>query len=156
MRSLLSKSTTFIVGINPLKPRPINFRGFTLVELLVVIVILSILGVVGVTLFSSTQARARDAKRKADIQAMSKAMEANYSPGVGYPTALVGTWFADGAAPTNPAPPAGGVYTTTFTSTAAFTFCAPLENNTGNATSNIGAGMTGITNGPFFCKKNSQ
>ncbi len=44
-----------------------NQNGFTLVELLVVIVILAILGVVGMTLFSSTQSRARDAKRKEDI-----------------------------------------------------------------------------------------
>ncbi len=133
-----------------------NQQGFTLVELLVVIVILAILGVVGVTLFSSTQARARDAKRKEDINAMAAAMEVNYVPGTGYPTALVGTWFADGSIPANPAPPAGGVYTTTFTSSAVFTFCAPIEGSTGNATSNIGAGMTGISNGAFYCKKNSQ
>ncbi len=133
-----------------------NQKGFTLVELLVVIVILAILGVVGMTIFTGTQSKARDAKRKADIAAMAKAMEANYAPGTGYPTAMVGTWFSDGSAPTNPAPPASGVYTTTFTSISAFVFCTPLENSTGNATSNVGAGMTGISNGSFFCKKNSQ
>jgi prepilin-type N-terminal cleavage/methylation domain-containing protein len=133
-----------------------NQNGFTLVELLVVIVILAILGVIGVTIFTGTQSKARDAKRKEDITAMASAMEANYVPGTGYPTAIVATWFADGAAPTNPAPPAGGVYSTNTMTTAAFTFCTPLENTTGNATSTAGAGMTGITNGGFFCKKNAQ
>ncbi len=158
MKSFLSNLSVlgvFLVRINPIKNRPLNFRGFTLVELLVVIVILSILGVVGVTLFSSTQQRARDAKRKADIQAMAKAMEANYSPGVGYPTTIVGTWFADGATPTNPAP-GGAAYATNTLTPSGFTFCATLENSTGNATNTTGGGMTGISNGGFFCKKNSQ
>ncbi len=132
-----------------------NQNGFTLVELLVVIVILSILGVVGVTLFSSTQSRARDAKRKEDISEMAAAMEANYIPGTGYPTIIVGTWFADGATPTNPAP-GGAAYVTGTITASGYTFCATLENLTGNATSTAGAGMTGITNGGFFCKKNSQ
>ena len=48
----------------------LNPKGFTLVELLVVIVILAILGVVGVTLFTGTQSQARDAKRKEDILLM--------------------------------------------------------------------------------------
>lgn len=130
-----------------------NQNGFTLVELLVVIVILAILGVVGVTLFSSTQSRARDAKRKEDINAMASAMEANYVPGTGYSTTISTTWFADGAIPANPAP-GGAAYVTTLTTTS-YTFCSTLENNSGNATSTSFAGA-GTSIGGFYCKKNSQ
>lgn len=141
--------------MNKLLPKTINNpKGFTLVELLVVIVILAILGVVGVTLFSNTQKSARDAKRKEDIGAIASAMETNYVAGTGYTTAVAGSWFADGATPANPNP-GGTPYYTSGVSTAAFTFCALLENSTGNATSSVAAGM-GATNGIYFCKKNSQ
>lgn len=53
-------------------------RGFTLIELLVVITIIAILAVIGLTVFSGVQRNARDAKRKADIDAISNAMEAHY------------------------------------------------------------------------------
>ena len=131
-----------------------NTKGFTLVELLVVIVILAILGVVGVTIFTGTQASARDAKRKADISSMAKAMEANYVVGTGYPTAVNSTWFADQIVPINPAP-GGGSYSTGTITTASWTFCATLERSTGNATSITGGGM-GTASGGFFCKKNAQ
>ncbi len=141
--------------MNKLLPKTkLNSKGFTLVELLVVIVILAILGVIGMTIFTGTQSKARDAKRKEDINAMASAMEANYVPGAGYQTIMLPTWFSDGAIPTNPSPN-GAAYATNTITTSAFTFCATLENNTGNATSTAGAGM-GTTTGGFFCKKNAQ
>lgn len=42
-------------------------KGFTLIELLVVIAIIGILSAIGLTALSSSQGRARDAKRQADI-----------------------------------------------------------------------------------------
>lgn len=50
-------------------------RGFTLVELMVVISIISILSVIGIVLYSNAQKSARDTKRKADINAIVTAME---------------------------------------------------------------------------------
>ncbi len=132
-----------------------NQKGFTLVELLVVISILAILGVIGIAILSGTQKTARDAKRKGDIDAMASAMEANYVQGTGYATTVAGSWFSDGAIPANPGP-GGAAYATNTITTAAYTFCATLENSVGNATSNSGAGMTGISNGGFYCKKNQQ
>lgn len=56
-----------------------NPQGFTLVELLVVISIIAILTVIGITIFTGQQRAARDAKRKADIDAIAKALESHYN-----------------------------------------------------------------------------
>lgn len=56
-------------------------------ELLVVIGLLAILISLGMVAFSSVQKRARDSKRRTDLQAMQKMMEQCYSVnGFSYPT----------------------------------------------------------------------
>ena len=50
-------------------------KGFTLIELLVVISIIGILAAFIVASFGSAQQKARDARRKADIDAIKKALE---------------------------------------------------------------------------------
>src|SRR3989339_1782904 len=49
--------------------------GFTLIELLVVIGIIAILATIGAINFSSARAKARDAKRVADIKQIQSAIE---------------------------------------------------------------------------------
>jgi len=61
-------------------------RGFTLIELLIVILIVSILAGVGVASYSTTQKRARDAKRKEDIKAIQVALEQYYLAANQYPS----------------------------------------------------------------------
>ncbi|MBI2018651.1 prepilin-type N-terminal cleavage/methylation domain-containing protein [Candidatus Daviesbacteria bacterium] len=81
-----------------------NPHGFTLVELLVVISIIAILSVIGITVFGNVQQRARDARRKADIDSIAKAMEANYNTVtcVGTYCALADSFFANGKVPVDP------------------------------------------------------
>ena len=50
-------------------------RGFTLIELLVVISIIAILITIIVATFGTTQAKARDSRRKTDLDALKKALE---------------------------------------------------------------------------------
>ncbi len=80
-------------------------HGFTLVELLVVISIIAILSVIGITVFSGIQKGARDARRRGDIDAIAKALEANYgtcpSTTNSY-CALPGDYFAGGEIPIDP------------------------------------------------------
>lgn len=134
-----------------------NPQGFTLIELMVVISIIAVLSVVGVTLFNTAQKNARDARRKADIEAISKALEANYTSGSATPyPALTAAMFSSGAVPVDPQNTGTFVYTTSALPAVAFTTCAVLENTTGNATSNVGAGLGTVTNGGFFCRKNAQ
>jgi len=66
-------------------------KGFTLIELLVVISIIGILAAFIVASFTSAQAKGRDARRKADIDALQKALELSKSDSAGskyYPSAI--------------------------------------------------------------------
>jgi len=82
-------------------------KGFTLIELLVVIAIIGILSTVAMTSLSGARAKARDARRRTDLDAISLAAEQYYSqygtyviPGTGYNGCSCG-WFnrQDGVAP---------------------------------------------------------
>lgn len=77
-------------------------RGFTLIELLVVVAIIAILSVIGITVFTGAQSRAKDAKIRADLNAIKKAYEASYNPLTNAYRALAGTDFADGKIPKKP------------------------------------------------------
>lgn len=62
-------------------------KGFTLLEMLVVIGIIAILVGLGTTSYSTAQKKARDAKRKSDLKAIQNALEQYYSIcGYQYPT----------------------------------------------------------------------
>lgn len=101
--------------------------GFTIIELLVVITILAILAVIGFSTFAGMQASARDAKRKADIDAIAKAYEKNYDSLSGVYEAIGDDDFTSKEKPT---PPEGGTYNDTWvsgTADKAFTVCAALE-----------------------------
>jgi type II secretion system protein G len=53
-------------------------RGFTLVELLIVIVVIAILAAISVVAYNGVQARARDSQRTSDIANLVKAIEMYY------------------------------------------------------------------------------
>lgn len=58
-----------------------NRRGFTIVELIIVVAILGILLVLGVVNLRGSQASARDAERKGDIEAIAIHLESFYVSG---------------------------------------------------------------------------
>lgn len=88
--------------------------GFTLIELLVVVSIIAVLSLIGVTVYSSAQGKARDTKRRADIDAISNALEVHFGEfkntayaGLCQQTVspaydCSGKWFATGSLPTVP------------------------------------------------------
>jgi prepilin-type N-terminal cleavage/methylation domain-containing protein len=61
-------------------------KGFTIVELLIVIVVIGILATLVIVTFTGIQQKARDSKRKTDIAAVQAALESYYSSNNTYPT----------------------------------------------------------------------
>lgn len=60
-------------------------RGFTIVELLIVIVVIAVLAAVVIVAYSGIQSRARDTKRQHDTQSIARALEAYYVLNGSYP-----------------------------------------------------------------------
>lgn len=92
-----------------------NKKGFTLVELMVVISIISILSVIGLTVFGGVQQSARNAKRKADLNSIAVALEINFAnqrcttysqksggKNGGNYCSVISSWFASKGVPTDP------------------------------------------------------
>lgn len=122
-----------------------NNKGFTLVELMVVVSIVAILSVVGVTVYSGIQTRARDAARRADIDAIANALEVNKVSGGVY-TQLANAQFAAGTIPLKD--PSGNVYcgnvtpstiaSNNITAQPTATDCVPATNGAGSPPATIG------------------
>ena len=142
----------------------IHKRGFTLIELLVVVAIIAVLSVIGLTIFTGVQKGARDARRKSDMEAISKALEVNYNNSScgastsspycnvnSYPTVL----FSSGSVPSNPSP--GGAAYSGIPSAAGstYTVCANLETSTGNY-NDAGSSANSTNTGSYYCRKNQQ
>lgn len=104
-----------------------NKKGFTLVELLVVVAIIAVLSVIGLTIFTGLQKNARDAKRRADVDAISNTLEVNYiTVSASYPV-VANTMFSSGVVPQDPL---GGAYSgVPNTAGATYNICADLEND---------------------------
>jgi prepilin-type N-terminal cleavage/methylation domain-containing protein len=60
-------------------------QGFTIVELLIVIVVIGILAALVLNSFRGVQERARDTKRRTDINAQASQLEVYYTDNGGYP-----------------------------------------------------------------------
>ena len=67
-------------------------NGFTLIELLVVIAIIGLLSSVVLASLNSARVKSRDAKRRADLQQLSIALEFYFDAHDGYPADVVSNW----------------------------------------------------------------
>jgi len=107
----------------------IRNKGFTLIELIVVVTIIAVLTVVGVVSYSGTNKKARDSRRMADLEKIRIALEL-YRQGTGstYPATLnllVGSSLIQ-SIPTGPKG-AGDTYVYTKTGSYTYTLTAGLE-----------------------------
>ena len=122
---------------------PKKAKGFTLIELLIVIVILAVLGVVGIVIFSNVTKGARDAARKADVEAIAKAYEAKYLSGY---QPITASDFSDGSIPRDPE---GEDYFSVYsTDGTGFRVCAALEDNASD--------ICNLSSPTCYCKNSTQ
>lgn len=115
-------------------------KGFTLIELMVVVTIIAFLSVIGIVAFTNAQKQARDGRRRADIESIATALESNRTSTGKYPavTCTSTTIFASGKCPTDP--DSAKLYTGIPASDSdTFTVCATLEVTAGT-----------------FCRSNQQ
>lgn len=74
-----------------------NNRGFTIVELLIVIVVIGILALLVITTYSGIQAKARNSKRSSDVATIQTQLEAFFQNSGYYPSLAdmnSSTWLA--------------------------------------------------------------
>ena len=134
-------------------------KGFTLLEVLIVIAIIGILVSIGVASFSSAQKKSRDSRRRSDMKAAQNAVEQYYADSVtaSYPAAgcaIPASYLPEGL-PSDPKDSAP--YTYTFTcATSTYCFCSNLESGSGNATNNGSSGTCSYGTGSYYCVGNLQ
>jgi prepilin-type N-terminal cleavage/methylation domain-containing protein len=105
-------------------------KGFTFVELLVVVTIIMVLSAVGLVSYRQTNASARDARPKADLESIRSALELCRAESGEYPDDISGTIVCETITYLNPVPndPRSGVagfeYNYTKTGVTEYTLCA--------------------------------
>ncbi|MBA3679451.1 type II secretion system protein GspG [Candidatus Saccharibacteria bacterium] len=108
-------------------------KGFTLLELLIVIVIIGVLAIIIIPNLISGPARARDSQRKADLRSIKTALESYYNDQNSYPTTL--EVLTQGAAPyiktlpTDPKTKAAYIYIPAGNPPNSYVLKATLENS---------------------------
>jgi prepilin-type N-terminal cleavage/methylation domain-containing protein len=128
-------------------------KGFTLIELLVVVAIIGLLATLSIVALNNARARARDARRVADVKQIQTALELYYNDMGSYPSSVVpgnsvtstyGTYMAQ--VPKTPKPIDGSTCSTWTeyvyngsTNTYTLTYCL------GNATGGISSGLSTAT-----------
>jgi prepilin-type N-terminal cleavage/methylation domain-containing protein len=123
-----------------------NKKGFTLIELLVVIAIIAILAVIGFAAFRNVGAGRNDARRQADLGAISDALEVNKNQTTGFYSTLAPSQFGSGQIPVDPSGVRNYVISYTVCTdglTAGTPFTAPAAWTTAAAPS--GSAFAGVT-----------
>lgn len=77
-----------------------NSKGFSLIEIMIVISIIGILSGIGLGVTGAIQKNTRDAQRESDIRILQSALQQYYADNNKYPNALISE-FANGSALTN-------------------------------------------------------
>lgn len=112
-------------------------KGFTFIELLVTVTIIMVLTAVGIVSYRVTNQKARDARRKSDLESVRSALEICRTETGAYPASIDfsnnapitcgGTTYL-AKAPSDPkVGQAGFGYTYTRTSNTTYTLCAEIE-----------------------------
>src|SRR5688500_9887067 len=109
-----------------------NQKGFTIIELLVVIVIIGILVALALPNLFSAQARGRDTDRKNELKNLQTRLETHFNDNGSYPstnTAAMVTALGGAATDDEYVDPRNNAYTYASTDGTSYTLTADLEND---------------------------
>jgi prepilin-type N-terminal cleavage/methylation domain-containing protein len=144
-------------------------KGFTLLELLIVISIIGILVAVATASYSSSQSKARNSRRMSDMKSVQNAAEQYFADNnSSYPdlSSTFGVTYLPGGFPVEPKPlpyaaynyaagPSGCDNVTELCTT--YSACAQTEGAIGNADSSTGLNYGGTpTSKTYYCVTNLQ
>lgn len=133
-------------------------KGFTLLELLVVISIVAVLVSLMTVAFSTVQARSRDTRRKEEIKAMQDALEQYYTNNsFVYPAnvTVCQTAITSNLKSSLPSDPKTGSAYNMACSTTSYCLCAQLE-KTGAGNANVTDCSAFLESGNYYCAANLQ
>ncbi|MFH0749863.1 MAG: prepilin-type N-terminal cleavage/methylation domain-containing protein [Candidatus Gottesmanbacteria bacterium] len=127
-------------------------RGFSLIELLIVIAIIAILTAIATASYSTMQKKARDNRRISDMKAIQNGFEQYFADNTSsYPVSLpcfLGVTYFPNDFPTDPKP--GWSYSY-YCNGSTYCVCAKLEVESGNRQTDCG----GVV-GKFYCVSERQ
>ena len=139
--------------------RRLKIRGFTLLELLVVISLVGLLVSLGAVSYIKGQKETRDVRRKGDLKAVQNGFEQFYSDNTRYPmndteagTAVVG------GLPVDPKNSGDYLYTIKYDEVDGVVYCGCglLEADPGNSASLPAGASCNWGTGDYFCLSNLQ
>lgn len=137
----------------------IKQRGFTLLELLVVISLIGLLITIGSVSYTTGQKKSRDARRKGDMRAIQNGFEQFYAENLRYPKSETeGDSTVQGGLPQDPKNSGSYIYTFEYDVTDGVSYCACglLESDAGNTTSLPTGTSCNYGTGDYFCVSNLQ
>ena len=134
-------------------------KGFTLIEILIVVVIIGILTSIVLVGVGGFRERARDAKRVADLRQVQGALEIYYAQNNAYPAntwAVMSPLIAPSIIPTIPTDPLGGAYTYVSVGAQHYVLGATLETSGNNVLDDdidgvVFQGLTVACVDPVYC-----